>query len=260
MRIAALFHKYPVLLIDLFEARSAKAMDILARYLVRPNMFVTFVDIEKIGVHPRSDHTSTPTGIYAYPLKEAYEMMEQKTVRFAGDRKYICLFEGQGNILDLQQYTHGDFERDVEGLAEQWHLIDPENEEFAMSMLVAWESDMWIKDTRPGSALWRLVWRIASRADRLYDREAMVIANAMYRRLGYDGIVDHGGSIIHAHEPAQAVFFSKASCRVIEFLINDHLPGHNPAFPARGEKKVKGFKPPRDEDDYPITNNDPNTW
>jgi hypothetical protein len=249
-----------VFLIDLFEARSATAMEVLAMYLDRPDMFVTFVDVHKLGINPRSEHTSTPTGIYAYPLREAYAMMENKSVRFGGGRKYICLFEGQGDLLDLSTYGHDDYDYDVETLAGSWTLLDPKNEDFAMSMLASWERDMFIGNDHPGSAIWRLVWRIASRAGRLYHREEMVIANSIYRSLGYSGIVDHGESIIHGHEPAQAVFFSKAACRVVEFLINDHLPaGSTGVFPGRGERKVRGYKAPRDQEDYPINPADPAT-
>jgi hypothetical protein len=249
-----------VFLIDLFEARQETAMQTLARYLVRPNMFVTFVNIEKLGINPRSEHTSTPSGIYAYPLMAAYKMMETKQVSFAGDRKYICLFEAHGNFLDLQNYSSTDYENDMDGLAEQWQLLDPKNEEFAMSMLVGWEEDMSRVANGPGRSLgfvmWRLIHRISERADRIYNREAMVISNAMLRRLGYDGVIDNGGSIIHVHEPAQALFLRRDVCRVVEFLINDHIEGHTPAFPKRGEKKIKGFKEPKDEDGYPIHNSD----
>lgn len=230
-------------LIDLFEARQETAMQVLAKYLVRPNMFVTFTDIEKLGINPQSEHKSTPSGIYAYPLKDAYAMMEKKLVSFAGDRKYICLFESSAHMLDIQAYTQDDFEYDMDSLAEQWTLLDPKNEDFAMNMLVSFEEDINRLWSRPGAAIWKLVYRISERAARVYNRKAMVVSNAMLRKLGYDGAIDHGDSIIHAHEPAQAVFFRRDVCRVVEFLINDHIEGHTPAFPNRNEKKIKGYKP-----------------
>lgn len=217
-------------------------MQALSTYLARPNMFITFVNIEKLGINPQSQHTSTPVGIYAYPLREIYEMMENKMVPFASDRKYICVFEAQGTIVDLQKYSHDDYERDVGELAEQWHLLSQDNEDFAMSMLVSWEEEMLARYSSPGEALWRLVSRVAGRAERLYDKDSMIISNSIYRKLGYDGFLDINGSIIHAHEPTQAVFMTKSACRVVEFLINDHLEGIPAAFPKRGEKKIKGLK------------------
>lgn len=241
-----------MLLIDLFEARQESAMQILSRYVLRPNMFVTFTNIEKLGINPRTEHTSTPIGIYAYPLPEAYAMMENKLVSFAGDRKYICLFEGMGDLLDLQSYDTSDYERDMDGLAEQWYLLS-DNEDFAMNLLVTWEGEMSDRYPLPGMALWKLIERISNRAERLYHRDAMVISNSMYRALGYSGIIDHGGSIIHVHEPTQALFFAKNACRTVEFIINDHIEGYRPAFPDRGVKKIKGWKPARDAEDYPVT-------
>ena len=216
-------------------------MATLARYLARPNMFVTFVNIEKLGIHPTSKFVDTPTGIYAYPLAEAYAAMEQKMVRFAGDRKFICLFEGQGEILDLQNYTHADYEDDMERLLVQWKLVSLDNEKFATNMLLNWDEKIGGAAASPGAAIWQIVEKIAGRAEKLYQRKSMVISNSIWRRLGYSGVVDHGDRIIHSHEPEQAVFFSRDACRIIDFLINDHLPGHTPAFPARGEKKIKGF-------------------
>ncbi len=239
-----------MLLIDLFEARSEKALDVLSRYLKRPNMFVSFVDIEKLGINPQSQHGSTPLGIYAYPLGTAYVQMKSLTVPFASGRKYICLFQSQGRMLDLRGYTDADYDGDVAALSEYWKFLSPDNEEFAINLLVRWSEDMMSTYHSPGQAIWKLVDRIANRAERLYERDSMVISNSLFRKLGYAGVIDYGESIIHVGEPEQAVFFSRDACRVVEFLVNDHISDTiPPAFPQRGEKKIRGEKPAKSDDD-----------
>jgi hypothetical protein len=215
-----------MILLDLMERRSETAMSVLAQYLNRPNMFVSFVDIEKLGINPSTQHTSTPIGIYAYPLREAYEMMRESTIPFASDRKYVCLFEGRGEICDIGEYDDSQFEHDYDGICTQlWRLVDANNEQFALSMIEGWTGDLYHNYNTTGEVFWNLTHRIAKRAERLLGREEHIIWNSMLRRLGYAGFVDRGNAVIHPNEPCQALLLSKANCRVVVMLINDHLKG-----------------------------------
>lgn len=229
-------------MIDLFEARAETAIATMTRYASRPNVFATFIDVVKLGINPSSVYGDTPLGIYAYPIADALAMMKTKTVSFAWARKYICIFEAHGEILNLQTYTSADYEDDIERLAMQWRYLDPKNQTFANNLLLNWDEKIGTSAASPGGAIWAMVEKFANRAGKLYGRKPMITSNTLWRALGYSGVVDNGDRIIYHTEPTQAVFFSRGDCRIIDLLINDHLSDSiPPAFPERGQKKKRGF-------------------
>ena len=48
------------------------AYDYLEQYKDDPDVYISFTDISKIGINPRSDF-NTPNGIYTYPLREMWK-------------------------------------------------------------------------------------------------------------------------------------------------------------------------------------------
>ena len=63
------------------------------------------------------------------------------------------------------------------------------------------------------------------------NRTHMLAWGQMLRRLGIDGVVDLGASLIHSNEPTQAVFFGGQAIRILGTFQNPH------AKQARGLKK-----------------------
>ena len=79
------------------------AYDALKPYKDDPDMYITFTEIDKLGINPKSEF-NTPIGIYCYPLKEIWveydiESKESigKVVPFAGKHPYIWLIEKKNN-------------------------------------------------------------------------------------------------------------------------------------------------------------------
>ena len=68
------------------------AWDVLAKYVNDPDVYISFTDIDKIGINPRSVY-ETPLGIYTYPLKEFYEKYLYDYMR--GD------YQGLGRFTEL---------------------------------------------------------------------------------------------------------------------------------------------------------------
>jgi len=48
------------------------AWDVLAQYVNDPDVYISFTDVNKIGINPKSQF-KTPLGIYTYPIKEFYD-------------------------------------------------------------------------------------------------------------------------------------------------------------------------------------------
>lgn len=83
-----------------------------------------------------------------------------------------------------------------------------------------------------------LLWRLCRAAGRFVSNNAAVGWSKVLMRMGYDGVIDNGNSVIHASEPTQAVFFKLAGLQHLETIKN--------AFDA-GRTKDTGTYDPESE-------------
>lgn len=84
----------------------------LQKYNGRPNHFVHFSNVPKLGLMP-SNQYHTPTGFYGYPF------VFEKMANFAKDRKFAIVFKTKDeNYLDVARY--GSFSKDSEHLREKY--------------------------------------------------------------------------------------------------------------------------------------------
>ena len=100
------------------------AHEYLEKYKDDPDIYISFSNIPKIGINPKSDF-NTPLGIYTYPLKEIWKQRignrkETKDVPFAGDRKYIFILRSKNKkkfVNDMyKDYTSKDYDTDMDKL------------------------------------------------------------------------------------------------------------------------------------------------
>jgi hypothetical protein len=148
------------------------------------NVFVTFTDVDKLGINPSSTY-DTPLGIYAYPLN--YVIDVKMHVPFAAYTNYIQVF----------QLIQPD---DVWWLRDQSQISEIK-QKLAQVMKVPSN----ISDARK---LWYFVYKYASSMGK-----PSIASRKLMMKAGIVGMVDYGtdddaGGIIHENEPIQAVFFT----------------------------------------------------
>jgi hypothetical protein len=199
-------------------------------------MFVTFSDINKVGIHPTTMHHETPIGIYGYPLWLVWRDLLDKTIPFGADRKYVQLLRGKGNMLDLSTVSKQQANDACSILWEVFHNIQLMKTELAsapLHLLIDKWREKYIEE--PGSrgasghgnpygcGLWTIIMLTSKHVSRSTGQKKNVVWNSIIRHtLGYDSVLDDGAGIIHANEPVQIVFLSRSGCDVIETFINDH--------------------------------------
>jgi len=102
------------------------AYEALLPYKDDPDVYISFTDIDKIGINPRSKY-NTPLGIYTYPLREVWDTYKfdqtkspGQSVPFAGEAPFIWILrkkKGIGFIEDLYTtYTSKDYDMDIKKL------------------------------------------------------------------------------------------------------------------------------------------------
>lgn len=184
----------------------------LTKYKNSPDIYITYTDVDKLGINPNPIDKTTPLGIYAYRLIDVFDAAMARNLPFSY-RKYIQVFEGSGNILDLSQYT--DYEEDLLKLSDLYgkkpFFI---NEDSLMDFFIRNEQH------DHASSIWSVTRVLSRRIAILSHRPQHVVWNSVWRSLGYSGVLDIGAGIIHKLEESQAVFFSKTHCQVVDVLRN----------------------------------------
>lgn len=167
----------------------------------------------KLGVNPRSTHTSTPNGIYAYPImkfKELYpSRFKQGSYHYAGEKPIAWVFRAKNpervisDISSLEYYNEDNFKKDSDII-----------EEIFGSLL----GYTYKHSINPGKNLWYLTKHIAEQLRGCIQYKWPLVLNA----LGYEGITDTSG-VIYSSEPTQSVFFLKRYIEVVDVIDNNTI-------------------------------------
>lgn len=188
------------------------------------NLFANFFGFEKIGVYPDPDkkgYTTTPIGVYAYPVDYVLKRIEasQLIVPYRSDKPFINLFNvNKSSIMHIDEYPRSQqyldqmaevYAREVrisieqakqtinDVIASRFMEDDPPSVYSDVKLLTKWVFN---------EDLWRIDYR-----SRL---------TALLKRLGFDGVYDPGYGQIHKNEPVQLVVFNPNSIKNNQRIIN----------------------------------------
>jgi hypothetical protein len=116
----------------------------LKKYKNDPDIYISFTEIQKIGINPNSSYDS-PLGIYTYPLKEIWEFykiqLKQKfkgVLPFAARQPHIWVLRNTSpNFLeDMYQYKNSQYEKDLETLSAIIKRIVEEDKKSVMKSFI----------------------------------------------------------------------------------------------------------------------------
>jgi hypothetical protein len=167
-------------------------------YLKRDNIFLHFTKMPKIGIHT-SQSFHNPLGIYAYSLDHhnlRSKIRNKKDINLRHVQNlsvfnYVfCFSVDYSKIIDSETYNSLD--------------LDIKKLKSIVSFKIPSE-----KKT-PFSTLYSIVESIASTS-----KKPNILMSRLFKKLGYEGIVDNGNSILYANDESQAVFFSKKPLKVL---------------------------------------------
>lgn len=213
MRINELLQEAPV-----YGKGRLQPIDVMSKHYGDKKRFVSYTDLPKLGLNPRTDFESTPAGVYGYPLAYVLDRADKLgttygAVPFAEDRKYVIMFSVSGTVIDVSKHS---LTRQEQSKLAEYIKLHPR--------MSANADEIWRVATQNGSntyMAYRAVQELAElqRASGDSKRITIILSN-ICRFLGWDALVDHGGGLIHIHEPHQCVVINPTTVKNIEIFDN----------------------------------------
>jgi len=182
----------------------------------------TMVDIEKVGLNPRTKF-NTPAGVYFYPLnQEYYEKLVKNKLPYASEKPYVGVVRLKDTNTDkwLRFLQRGRNYANVDRVMAAYDKVfpaplRPQDREDLLAGLqqpsaISDELRHW--DFNNDAKIFDLTWYGTKGSLR-----STLKWNKLLRDLGYIGIYDNNNSIIHPGEPFQMVALSPEAYEVVGF-------------------------------------------
>lgn len=198
------------------EIERKSTLDKIINY-IDDDYFVSFTNIEKVGINPRSVHT-TPNAVYAYPLSSKIIQNQlsgnidhiKYVFPYAADTTWVNILQAVQPLQEVSDYTEKQFKKDMS------LVIDIS--EFTYEDIVNMFGKELAYMDHPFEKLWYVTEHISKiRGKNQNNYWAMMLIN-----LGYSGFEDkYGNGWIYKSEPVQAFFLKPSAYKVIDRFKND---------------------------------------
>jgi hypothetical protein len=180
----------------------------LAQYKSDPNVYIRFSNALEFGYshQPKDD---TPTGIYAYPLRQIWKQynLDGKQniddLPYAKKRLYLHVFKYHHPIMQTKAYNN--IEHDIETLKSRYsHLVNIDGELQKM------------QHKPPFTILWEITKHIAQELhpDQYANQWAKIL-----KALNYSGFQDNSG-IVHSGDAMQMFLLKPDDATVLLSVLN----------------------------------------
>jgi len=197
---------------------NAAILSALAEYAGDDLAFVHFAPIPRCSLNPHYSLTTTPAGIYGYPVATVIADTERSL--FASDSPYLFVFrptnEARAAVLDVDAYGQEAFGRDYSRLEA---MFGRKAEHGLYDVMQRGGPRQ-----KPVKTLYLLTnWLAQTHEVEVDSPEASrecFAWNDILRSLGYSGIVDRGNGLVSWDIPSQCVFFSNESIDIVALMDN----------------------------------------
>jgi hypothetical protein len=168
-----------------------------------PDLWFHFSSIPKLGVNPRASHRD-PHGIYMFPKQWVLSpQFGRNHMFFNMPYIFVLKIKPGTNLLNLGTLTRDEAARILTtmGLQDQIATLDNPSR---------------YGGTEPGQILWQILDQYVAP-----NRRNNGAWNALFKRAGYDGVIDPGTSAIHPNEPEQTIVFNANNLEVVDLIQNN---------------------------------------
>lgn len=181
------------------------------------NLFVSFTQLEKLGINPSPVDPETPIGVYAYPAeyvkRQLGDSLSASELPYGGKAKYANFFSLTGNVYALHRVPDNVTEQVIK-VCRDVLRNDP----------YTWDRDFFERSVKTAAKseapIWTLVVKILNKdlASAL-NTTPTVAASKVFKVAGIDALVDYYAEI-HHNEPVQVIVFNTKSIINVERVQN----------------------------------------
>jgi len=197
--------------------------DGLYEYANKSDVLFHFSPINRVGINPQYRY-STPIGVYGYVASEIYPKIARGEEFFGHNRKFCHVLKiTTSNVLYLQKFKFSQAGSKLEKLFDK-HNPEPEFGFRERLKMLADTKDPKYPVRSEGDLLWKLLYYIASvyqfrvsRSMNIPTKRSTIFMNTILRELGYEVIIDDGGTI-HNLQTTQAVCLTNKSFKVVKVV------------------------------------------
>jgi len=182
------------------------------------NYYVTFTQIEKVGINPQSVHDETPNSVYAYPLsspviqRQLSENIDHIKYIFpyASDTPWVNILAPVRSVQEVSDYTEQQFKEDMVKIVK---LTD-----FQPSDIV----NMFGRELAYMDEPFEKFWYVTGHISKAVSKKPNNYWTMLLIKMGYNGFEDkYGKGLIYKTEPVQALFLKPDSYRIVNRFRND---------------------------------------
>jgi hypothetical protein len=195
-----------------FSQERLGTLEELKKYAGRKNIYISFTDVDKIGINPQSQYT-TPIGVYTYPLFSIFTSMEREnTVKILpfSNAPHISILESN-EVTNLD--TYNSLDADIQKIR---HICKKYNINFDHTIITNS-----LEKQHAGARFWYITEKCAEQISKSKNQKIQISWNWLLRQIGYKGFTTATG-IIHNNEPIQAVFLSGDSYKLVKRIDNKY--------------------------------------
>lgn len=190
-------------------------VEIISRYCNDDSYLLSFRSMNKMGIRPTGNHTSTPAGIYCWPIKHFANSLKThglKAFPYSNNQPFIYIVKEKSGLklATLKSFKQADYDNALNILKTEFSERDVSN------------AINYINNRFYGISGLKKIYEL-SRI--LYVNKNINITNSeawmlfFKNKLGYDGLKDTGdGWIYGGTEPHQTVYFSNRCFDIIKVI------------------------------------------
>ena len=215
---------HPAQQLDRVPGDGKKSIEELLKPFLGKDLFVSFTNLDKLGVNTNTPTGYTPVGIYAFPLVDDHSLDNFHGFQY---RNYMFILKNKTSLLNVENYSFLDLLKDVTKLKKIYPTheaipslkkIKPLSSKLLSNEKLSYDEIEIFQDTfknwddneqtLPFKMLYDLTSNIANGNELLWTK--------ILHSLGINGISDYGNGVIYLEEPTQVVFFRREYFSIVD--------------------------------------------
>ena len=229
---------HPAQQVDRIPGKGKLSSSDLLKKFIGKDLFVSFTNLDKIGVNTNTPKGETPVGLYAFPLNNDEVLNQFKNYDY---RNFMFILKSKTHMINVSEYTYNDLANDFIKLKNKYPLDDniPSFDDLELlkkrlsnNNNISQKEINYMKNTfgvffgnlpspvLPFSFLYELTREMANHNELVWTK--------LLQSIGINGIIDNGNSVIHENEPIQAVFFKRKHIEIVDrFKIDNNSENYD---------------------------------